>query len=81
MSDSRGTAYDAPGTTECGAGAEAAPGADDAEVMAGIARLNAKQFRTMLRVAARGLHIEQATELLRLRGQTKLELLADDVNT
>lgn len=79
MSDSRGAAHDVPGITLCGAGTEAAP--DDAEVMAGIARLNAKQFRTMLRVAARGLHIEQATELLRLRGQTKLELLADDVNT
>ena len=61
--------------------AGAASAEDDAATMAAIARLNCKQFRTMLRVAARGLHIEQAIELLRLRGQTKLELLADDVNT
>ena len=49
--------------------------------MASIAKLNCKQFRTMLKVAARGLHIDQAVALLRLRAATNLELLVDDVNT
>ena len=46
-----------------------------------IARLPAKQFRTMLRVLTRGMHVEQADKLLRARAASGLELLADDVNT
>ena len=55
--------------------------AADAGVMASIAGLSSRHFRTMLRVAARGMHIDQAVELLRLRAATQLELLADDANT
>jgi hypothetical protein len=54
---------------------------DDAAVMSHTAHLNARQFRTMLRVLARGMHVDQAVELLRLRAATGLELQADDCNT
>lgn len=46
-----------------------------------IAGLPSRQFRTMLRLLAKGLHIEQATQLIVARSNTQKELLADDVNT
>ena len=49
--------------------------------MAFIARLNARQFRTMLKFMSNGLHIDQACGLIAYRAKTGLELLADDVNT
>jgi hypothetical protein len=54
---------------------------DDATLMATIAALNARQFRTMLKFMAGGLHIDQACALIAARAGTGLELLADDVNT
>ena len=49
--------------------------------LSSIASLPARQFRTMLRVLTRGMHVEQAHNLLRARAASGLELLADDVNT
>lgn len=54
---------------------------DDATTMAKIAALNSRQFRTMLKFMAGGLHIDQACALIAARAGTGLELLADDVNT
>lgn len=53
----------------------------DAEIMAHISGLNAKNFRTMLKFMSGGMHFKQACELIALRSKTGLELLADDVNT
>ena len=55
----------------------------DERVLSSVATGKTRQFRTLLRVLAKGMHYDQAWRLLGMRARTRprLELLADDVNT
>ena len=79
--DTTSSAAAAAASSAAAASASTAADAARAASMAKIAGQNARHFRTMLKVAARGVHVADACSMLTMRAQQGLPFLADDVNT